>query len=54
MRKRLKLFVTGLLICPTQAVFGTPAADFEVTVCPGQNGEKGLIFSEIIKPALTV
>jgi hypothetical protein len=54
MKKRLKLFVAGPQIHPIQTVLGTPAADFQMMVCPGQNGEKGPIFSETVKTALAV
>jgi hypothetical protein len=51
MRKRLKLFVAGSPIGGIRAVFGTPVAGFGGTVCPGQHGEKGPIFGDLIKTA---
>jgi hypothetical protein len=51
MRKHLKPFATGLLICPVRAGLGTPAADFRMTLCPGQNRKNGPFFSKIIEPA---
>jgi hypothetical protein len=54
MRKRLKLFIFGLPTGQIRALFGTPAADFRLTVCPGRNEENGPVFSRTLKPALAV
>ncbi len=51
MRNRLKLFVNRPLICPIRGVLGTPAADFDRKVYPGQNPEIGPILKETIESA---